>query len=348
MSTRSLSLGILAAAAVMGCSSALRVEDAEPEGPPAMRVWIWYPIGSSSVVPLFVNREAYVAMFEIVPGRGVTMLYPRSSASVVASDAHYVDLAVQPGRGLYYSDPFGFASSQPVYYYAVASAEPLHLSRLLASLSAMRRALGRIYASYRPYDVIDRLTLWVVPEQADEDWATDLFVAWPVPSGVPAVLAQANALPNPMRLIACANGRIIAVPRDYPYYGCPGDAAAVVATGAKPPIKQVPPDSLSRPRLPKIRDGERPAGVRDHGVDLRRAEAGARPTHARGMARAPSQGTEGSRTDRYRDTRGSSARESGRASREEPASGGNGRSQSGTREEAGPVRTESGERKPRR
>ena len=343
MHTRSLSLGILAAAAV-GCASALRVEDAEPEGPPAMSVWIWYPSGSSSVVPLFVNREAYVAMFEIVPGRGVTMLYPRTSSQVVASDAHYVDLAVQPGRGLYHTDPFGLASAQPRYYYAVASAEPLHLSRLLASLSTMRRALGRIYASYRPYDVIDRLTLWVVPEQADEDWATDLFVAWPMPSRGPAVLAQAY----PLRLITCANGRVIEVPRDYPYYGCPGDAAAVVATAPKPPIKQVSADSASRPRLPKIRDGERPAGVRDRGVDLRRAEAGARPTHARGMARAPSQPTEGYRTDRSRDTRGSSARESATASRNEPASGGNGRSQAGPREEAGPVRTESGERKPRR
>jgi hypothetical protein len=345
MRTRSLSLGTLAAAALIGCAPGSHVETIEPEGPPPMRVWIGYPIGSSSVVPLFVNREAHVAMFEIIPGRGVSMLYPRSSADVFASDAHYADLAFQLGRSLYESDPFGLASSQPRYYYAVASAEPLYLSRLLSSLSTMRRALGRMYASYRPYDVIDRLTLWVVPEQPDEDWATDLFVAWPVPSGVPAVLAEAT----PLRWIACANGRIISVPRDYPYYGCPGDTRAV-AIAAKPPVKQLSADSVSRPRLPKIRDGQRTADVRGGDVERRRAEAGARRSNPRGVARAPSHGTESSRTDRYRDTRGSSARDgaSSTASRDASASGGNGRSQAEERGEAGPVRTESGERKPRR
>ena len=352
MRMRSLSLGTLATAALMGCAVGPRVADVEPEGPPPMQVWMWYPVGGSSVVSLFVNREAYVAMFEIVPGRGVTMVYPRSGADVVASEGHYVDLAVQPGRGLYHSDPFGLASFRPRYYYAVASAEPLHLSRLLSSLSAMRRALGRMYASYRPYDVIDRLTLWVVPEQPDEDWATDLFVVWPMPSGVPAVLAQANSL----RSIACANGRIILVPRDYPYYGCPGDAAAAVAAiDPNQPVK-VSTDSAARPKLPRVRDIERAAELRRGDVEKRRrAEAGAPGPVSRGRGHASSwSGSESPRTgssstDRYRDTRGESARDrtASRGAATSSESGGSRPAERGDSREP-PARGGSGERKPRR
>lgn len=339
MRMRLLSLGTIALATLMGCAAGPRVENVEPEGPPAMRVWIGYPIGSSHVYPVLANRAAHVAMFEIIPGRGVTMVYPRSTADVFASDAHYANLAIQPGRALYQSDPFGLASFEPRYYYAVASAAPLNLSRLLYSLVTMRRVLDRMYASYRPYDVIDRLTKYVVPKQADEDWATDLFIDYPVPAPVPAVLAQ--------RLVVCANGRIIQVPRNYPYYGCPGDAEpAVAAVAAKPPTKQLTVDSASRPRLPQIRDGQRTANAQGRDVGTRRAEAGARRSYPRGMARAPSQATEGYRTDRYRDTRGESARDRSTASRDEPASGGSGRSQAAERGDTGPVRTESGERKP--
>jgi hypothetical protein len=353
MRTRSLSLGSFAAAAFIGCASAPRLENVEPELPPPMRVWIGYPIGSSLVFPIFVNREAHVAIFEIVPGRGVSMVYPRSSADVFASDAHYADLTISLGRSLYESDPFGLATFQPRHYYAVASAAPLHLSRLLSSLSTMRRVLGPMYASYRPYDVIDRLTEYVVPKQPDWDWATDLFVHWPLPSGaVPAVFAQRDEL----RHIACANGRIIAVPRSYPYYGCPGDAeAAVVALDTHQPV-EVSADSAARPKLPKVRDIQRVADLRGRDVEKRRrAEAGAPGPVSRGRGHASSwSGSESSRTgssstDRYRDTRGESARDrtASRGAATSSESGGSRPAERGDSREP-PARGGSGERKPRR
>ena len=318
-----------------------------------MRVWIGYPIGSSLVFPIFVNREAHVAIFEIVPGRGVSMVYPRSSADVFASDAHYADLTMTLGRSLYESDAFGLASFQPRYYYAVASAAPLHLSRLLSSLVTMRRVLGPMYASYRPYDVIDRLTEYVVPRQPDWDWATDLFVDWPVPSAaVPAVFAQRDEL----RHIACANGRIIAVPRRYPYHGCPGDAeASVVAMEPNKPV-EMNADSAARPQLPKVRDLQRAADLRGGDVERRRrAEPGAPRSVASGRGRAPSSSatassrTESSRPDRYRDTRGESARDrtASRGAATSAESGGSRPAERGDSREP-PARGESGERKPRR
>jgi hypothetical protein len=282
MRPESLTLAIaISAAALSGCATSPRVQGVEPAGPPPLRVWIGYPIGSSRVHPIFTNREAHVAMFEIIPGRGVTMVYPRSSADVFASDAHYADLTVQLGRMFYHTDPFGHASAQPRYYYAIASAAPLHLSRLLTSLGATRRVLGRMYASYRPYDVIDRLTELLVPMQADEDWATDLFVDWPMPAIPRSVVAT--------RLIKCANGRVIEVAARYPYHGCPGDAAlAVIAAAPKPPVKELAFDSVTR-RRPQPGDRRVPIkySVPD-GEKPRRAEAGARPPRPSGMARSPS------------------------------------------------------------
>jgi hypothetical protein len=265
---------LVAATALAGCAVNPKVEGVEPAGPPAMHVSIGFPVGQRQVYPIYVNREAYVAMFEILPGRGVTLLYPQRSRQVWVSDMHYADLRFQPARELYYDDPFGFAHVQPRYYYVVASAAPLNLTRLHASLGAMRRVLGRMYGSYRPYDVIDRLTNLVVPSQADEDWATDLFVDWPAPPPPRAVLAY--------RFVRCANGRLLLVPRNYPYFGCPGDAPLAVATATKPPVKELPFEAI--PRAPRD-DKREPIEFSAPEVgNRRRAEAGAAPPRSGGRA----------------------------------------------------------------
>ena len=270
----------LVASALSGCAVTPRVRDAEPAAPPALHVWIGYPIGSSQLHPIFTNREAYVAMFEIIPGRGVTMVYPHRAASEFASDAHYADLSVQPGRMFYHTDPFGHAAFQPRYYYAIASAAPLNLTRLQTSLGATRRVLGRMYASYRPYDVIDRLTEIIVPMQSDEDWATDLFVDWPTP-------------PTPIfasyHLVRCANGRVIQVPASYPYYGCPGDAALAVA--AVEPQAKPPKEVVKAPRAPRGGGGRDDVELSSPGTgSRRRAETSARRPRPDGVSRSPSEG----------------------------------------------------------
>ncbi len=276
MRTRLTTL-VLATTALAACAPAPRVQGVEPEAPPPLRVWIGFPAGSSPIYPIFTNRDAHVAMFEIIPGRGATMVYPSQSGHDVASSAHYANLILQPGRMFYYTDPFGHASYQPRYYYAVASAAPLNLERLQTSLGATRRVLGRMYASYRPYDVIDRLTEIVVPMQADEDWATDLFVDWPAPPSMPVFAFT--------RLVTCANGRVFRVASNYPYYGCPGDAEPSVVASAPEASK---PGTVEAPRAP--RNGGKRDGVElsDAGVDKRRrAEPGARVPTADLRARSP-------------------------------------------------------------
>ena len=265
MRTRPITL-VLAIAALAGCASAPRVNAVQPAEPPALRVWVGYPIGSSRVHPIFTNREAYVAMFEIIPGRGVTMVYPFHRGHAGAADAHYADLTLQPGRMFYHTDPFGHAAYQPRYYYVVASVAPLNLAPLQSSLGAMRRVLGRMYASYRPYDVIDRLTGLVVPIQRDEDWATDLFVDWPAPGPMPIFAST--------RLVRCANGRVFQA-LNYPYHGCPGDTPAAVVASAEP----TPPKGgeVELPRGPRRGGDRNGVELSDPGIDKRRRpEAGAR------------------------------------------------------------------------
>jgi hypothetical protein len=283
MRTRLTTL-VLTVAALAGCATAPRVQRVEPEAPPPLSVWIGYPIGSSRVHPLFTNREAHVAMFEIIPGLGATMVYPFARGHTLASEAHYADLTVQPARMFYHTDPFGHAAYQPRYYYAVASVAPLNLTRLQASLGGMRHVLGRTYASYRPYEVIDRLTALVVPMQPDADWATDLFVDWP---GFPMTRYAST------RLVRCANGRVFEVPLSYPYFGCPGDAEPVVVATSVP-VPLVPPkaDTVHMPRAPRApgaggRDG---VELSDPGDKRRRAEAGARIPSARTRDRSGREG----------------------------------------------------------
>lgn len=293
MRIHSLTLGLATAAVLSGCLNAPAVEHARPAGPPPLQAWIGYPIGSSRVFPLFVNREAHVALFEIVPGRGVSMVYPVSSADVRASDAHYANLTVQHGRAFYYSDPFGHSAYQPRYYYLVASVAPLNLTRLRSSLGATRKVLGPMFASYRPYDVIDRLTELTVPMQADEDWTTDILVDWPMPA--PPRFASSMS-----RVIACANGRLAVVPRDYPYYGCPGDprTEAKGDSSKRPSADSAGSDSV-RHRRPEARPAPpRPELAKTRDVaERRRAVAGVRPPRARAHEVTPTR-SRGTR-DRY-------------------------------------------------
>jgi hypothetical protein len=281
MRTQLASLVVITAA-LSGCATARRVQGLQPAPPPPLQVWIGYPIGSSHVFPIFTNRPAHVAMFEILPGRGATMVYPHLRPDAFASDAHYADLTLQPGRMFYASDPFGHAALQPRYYYAVASSAPLNLARLQASLGAMRRVLGRTYSSYRPYDVIDRLTKLVVPMQTDEDWATDLFIDWPMPPMPVFALDR-------YRSVRCANGRVIQVASNYPYYGCPGDAElAVVASAPELPAKEA---SREGPRVPRRGRGREGIELSAPGIDKRRrAEAGAQPPRSGSVTQSPGEG----------------------------------------------------------
>lgn len=175
-----------------------------------------------------VSEPAYVAIFEVVPGVGTSLLYPaRYTRDTPLEGTQFAwESPFVPGRWSYqFAGYFGFAPRlEPTYLFMVASREPLELDRIGSSPSALIRLLSyRGFTAFHPYRTMDALATAVIPEQDDSGWSTDVLVVWPpLRSSLRSALA-------PRLLVRCANGRELYVPIDYPYAGCPGDRITVAA-----------------------------------------------------------------------------------------------------------------------
>lgn len=170
---------------------------------------------------LSVNRPAHLALFEVLPNQGASLIYPwmvqeqqpLESGSIFAFEA-----PLNPGRWLYRTNGSPYAVvSQPRYIFLVASEAPLPVRSFQQSPAGLRKTLGySMFTSMNPYKVMDRLTEEIVPLQSDDEWSTDVFVDWG--SVAPPRLAY--------RALTCADGRLLLVPAQFARLGlgCPGDA----------------------------------------------------------------------------------------------------------------------------
>src|SRR3712207_4010202 len=95
-----------------------RVAAPEPEPVEPLELDIGRPSGGHLLIQ--TNRPAYVAIFEIIPNRGVTLIYPAAAhqQNMLVSGLTWVPLWWSPRR----------VSTSDRYVYAVASEEPLRLS----------------------------------------------------------------------------------------------------------------------------------------------------------------------------------------------------------------------------
>jgi hypothetical protein len=128
-----------------------------------------------------LDRPSYLAVFDIVPGRGVTLLYPTSARQqqVRMVGARWLDPrwgtlnrydAATSGR---------YARNDRAlthYVYAVASDRPLRLSSAAYDDDMLANVLG-IRASWvdDPYDTRDAIVRQFVPATRDEDWGEDMY-----------------------------------------------------------------------------------------------------------------------------------------------------------------------------
>ncbi|HEV7589388.1 MAG TPA: hypothetical protein VGO40_14825 [Longimicrobium sp.] len=131
-----------------------------------------------------LNRPAYVAMFEILPGQGVGLYYPAFSAEQAYFASGFTMLPTHGARR--YDSYFTGSSSryergQPRFYFLVASRQPLRsITRFQRSEGAMRSVLGlNAYNTMNYRRVMDDLVQAVVPNQNDNDWTTDVLAVWP-------------------------------------------------------------------------------------------------------------------------------------------------------------------------
>ena len=171
--------------------------------------------GRNGGIAFTLNRPAHVALFEIIPGQGVGLMYPRfgSERDVLASGFHRPLFGFGDFRWAYQQTPVYRSWSVPRYYYLVASEWPLNTDRFASGPTAMRAELGlNRFASYNPYSLVDHLDQLIAPDVQGE-WTSDLYVVWPEPpGGDPA---------NRHVAVRCPDGRTVLVPLHYIVLACP-------------------------------------------------------------------------------------------------------------------------------
>ncbi|MFL5575922.1 MAG: hypothetical protein ACJ79S_08150, partial [Gemmatimonadaceae bacterium] len=174
------------------------------DGPVAIR--LFPPHGRT--VSFSLNRPAYVAVFEVVPGQGVSLLYPAAYQYDPArpSDAGLNVALLAPfnlGRTFYLASSSRASAARPSFLYAIASESPLDIDEILRRPSELRSRIGvQAFARMLPDELMELIDRAVVPAQPDEAWATDDVVLWP------ELVAPAR-VPLYYYTVQCADGRTI-------------------------------------------------------------------------------------------------------------------------------------------
>ncbi|HEX3156907.1 MAG TPA: hypothetical protein VHQ45_00190 [Gemmatimonadaceae bacterium] len=218
-----------------------------------------------------VNKPAYVALFEVAPGQGISLVYPLSGQPQrVQHEVTWQSLSFVPQRWLYTNASLSGPVGGPArYFYLIASERPLDIARLQRDAGSLRRTLDiNRYAAIRPYDTMEDLAFMVVPRIEDDRWTTDVFADWGYDWGYGgSTLAFAPS--SLYRSVICQSGQVrfaswwqitnpctgrdpwyqqlavygIAPTAPYPGYPVyPGDPGN--------PVPPVPADSAKRTRVP--------------------------------------------------------------------------------------------------
>jgi hypothetical protein len=189
------------------------------------------------------SRAAYVAIFEIVPDRGVELVYPvspRQRGFVIAGLREF-PIWWEGSRVTYHA---GWSTSRAYpgrYIYALASDEPLRIPDAAYRTGYLRDVLGsRVYQSANPYTTMRALAREFVPEVHDEEWAEDMYVLSP---------SYATEYYRVTR-VYCRGGTMYEVPSEFadrvwcPAYGRGGSYGPGRVTEVDPPGPRRP---LARP-----------------------------------------------------------------------------------------------------
>jgi hypothetical protein len=172
--------------------------------------------GSSLGVRL--NRPAYVALFEILPGQGVGLYYPAFGAERSYFASGFTMLPTHGARrfdSYYSSRQSRYNRGEPRFYLLVASRQPLRsINRFQRSDAAMHSVLGlTAYNTTNYRRVMEDLVDAVVPPQSDDDWTTDVLAVWPRNDSY-----YANN--DDYRRVYCRDGSSQVLPIELAHWGC--------------------------------------------------------------------------------------------------------------------------------
>ena len=119
------------------------------------------------------SRPAYLAVFEIVPGRGVSLVYPQpyKPRDVTLTGLTWVNIywTMRPDYDR------RFASSDTRYIYAVASDTPLRFTDEDYDRSRLERRLGTTFWSQSPNATVRAISREFLRVQPEEWWGEDLY-----------------------------------------------------------------------------------------------------------------------------------------------------------------------------
>lgn len=232
---RILAATLLAATALAACSTGTRVvvirepapvqrpapapPVAQPRPAPLapLEIDVGRPRGGHLLVQ--TNRPAYVAIFEIIPDQGVTLVHPSNARErrFRVSGASRLPLwyeDTRPASNARQASAVPARAATVRYIYALASDQPLRLTDAAFQRAYLERLLGPItFRASNPYATMRALASRFAPSVRDEHWAEDAY------------LADARRPVETQRIarVYCPGGTVIEIPEELADRAwCPG------------------------------------------------------------------------------------------------------------------------------
>ena len=219
-----------------------------PAGTEPLRVRLTESIGEGLV--LHLNRPAHTAVFQIVPGQGVALVYPDiGQRAVYNAGETRLTPRIASHRFSRYDNvqrsAHSFASrinQGPRHLLVIASERPLQTSHFRGGM--LRQVMGTSsYTTMNSRRVVDDLLAVVVPPQPDESWDADVITVWPSVNEV--------RLPSgELYRVRCRSGASVWVPLE------------LAAAACRNPTRVLPPQADSAGHQPPTSDS---TGVRKPG-----------------------------------------------------------------------------------
>lgn len=248
-------VALLSSCAALPAPPAEGMDPAQYDGRP-LRARI---VNGSGQLMVSTSRPAHVAIFEIIPGRGVGLLYPayRGERNYLYGGLNSIFLTRSRSYYSYFQPAPLFTTASrgsPRYLYMIASDAPLRLGSYLGAPGALRRELGLTrFASSSPYGLADDLADLVLPYGAAGDWTDDMFVVWPEQS-------YGSEYPAEQWIrVQCEDGRIIQGPAYYVYGSCARQAG--VPPLVRDPEQPVDSSAVKEPARQRPEAGEPGTGT---------------------------------------------------------------------------------------
>jgi hypothetical protein len=129
-----------------------------------------------------VSRPAYAALYQIIPGAGVSQVYPAAGTGDMEGRvfAGYTSLNTVRLANIEQYSPAALSLNGPRFYFLITSDRPLDIDRFGTFGIGLRRELGLQFTGFNAYETMERIAEMTVPVPGDqESWSTDLYVEWP-------------------------------------------------------------------------------------------------------------------------------------------------------------------------